>query len=436
MNVRRRQPSKFAGAAARPVRRAPGRRGSILVVAMWVLISLAGLVLVLSRWARVELMASANRVAAVQAAAAARAGEQYVLSQVEQAAGDVSILAESPVPEAVPVGAAGLDPTAYFWIMRPDREDDGQQDFAIDDEGSKININTANREVLSKLPGMTPEIADAIIDWRDTDEQPGTAGAESEYYQSLQPPYRCKNGPFESAEELLLVKGVTPELLYGTDVNHNGFLDEEEASAGGTVTQSDDPTAPSPRGLLPFVTIYGVGAAPGTAAGGTGGAGQGGQGQGGQGQGGQGQGGNQQANPGLVNVNTAAREVLRALPGMEDADAIALVAAREEGVDTTTTAWVAGAIAQQKAAGINGSITASSYSYSADVVGVSGDGRAFHRVRIIVDASKSPPAVVYRRDLTGAGWPLPPDIRPSLRSGEGAGAGSMAPRAVRSSSSK
>ena len=411
----------------RPARAA--RRGSILVVAMWVLISLAGLVLVLSRWARVELLASGNRVAAVQAAAAARAGEQYVLSQIEQAAGDVSLLAESPA-EAVPVGPTGMDPTAYFWIMRPDREDDGQQDFAIDDEGSRININTANREVLSKLPGMTPEIADAIIDWRDPDENPGTAGAESEYYQSLQPPYRCKNGPFESVEELLLVKGVTPELLYGTDVNHNGFLDEEELSAGGTVTRTDDPTAPSPRGLLPFVTIHGIGTAPAAGAGGAGGgqgppAGGGGQGQG-QGQG-------QQPNPGLVNVNTAPREVLRALPGMEDADAIALVAARDEGVDMTSTAWVSGAIAQQKAAGINGSITARSYSYSADVVGVSGDGRAFHRVRVIVDASKSPPAVVYRRDLSGAGWPMDPGIRPSLRAGGGAGMGTSAPRTVRSS---
>ena len=395
-------------------RRAHRRRGSILIVAMWVMVALAGVALVLSRWARVESMAAANRVAAVQAAVAARAGEQYVLSQVEQAGGDSATLDANAQADGVPVGppgaVPGAGPTARFWIMRPDREGDGQQDYGIDDEGSKVNINTASRDMLSKLPGMNTDIADAIIDWRDADENVSNNGAESEYYQSLQPAYRCKNGPFESAEELLLVRGVTPELLYGMDLNHNGFLDEEElAGQAPAADASENP--PSPRGLLPFITTRGSGVAQGAATGGTG-TGGGGQGQGqGQGQGGQ----QQQPNPGLININTAPAEVLQCLPGLQDTDAAALIAAREQAADLTNTEWVSKALTQQKAAAITNAITTKSYCYSADVVGVSDDGRAFHRVRVVMDASKSPPVVVYRRDLSGAGWPLGQDVRENVR---------------------
>jgi DNA uptake protein ComE-like DNA-binding protein len=406
---------------------------------MWILVALVGVVLVLTRWTRVESMAAANRVAAVRAAVAARAGEQYVISQIEQAAGDTATLAQAPY-EAVPVGPPDL-PSAYFWVVRPDREEDGLQDFAIDDEGSKININTANRDTLMKLPGMSADIADAIIDWRDTDDQPGASGAETDYYQSLQPPYRCKNGPFETVEELLLVKGVTPDLLYGYDTNHDGVLEDEEVAAAGSSIQESQEGSPSPRGLMPFVSVYGVGPPPaatttttGTGTG-TGGTGSGAGGQGGAGQGGQGQGGGAaQPNPGLVNVGTAPREVLRALPGMEEADALALVSTRDGGADISSTTWVASAISQQKAAALAASITAKSVCFSADIVGVSADGRAFHRVRVMIDGSKSPPAVISRRDLTALGWPLRREVREGLRAGAGPLlTGSTGSQSVRSS---
>ena len=71
-----------------------------------------------------------------------------------------------------------------------------------------------------------------------------------------------------------------------------------------------------------------------------------------------------------------------------------------------------------KAGAIGGRITGRSYQYSADIVAVSGDGRAFKRVRIVVDAGQTPPKIVYRKDLTALGWPLPQDIRDALRSGK------------------
>jgi DNA uptake protein ComE-like DNA-binding protein len=87
--------------------------------------------------------------------------------------------------------------------------------------------------VLMKLPNMTDDIAWSIVDWLDPDEEPNPGGAESEYYLTRQPPYQCKNAPLDSIEELLLVKGVTPTLLFGTDRNRNGKLDPGEDDGSG-----------------------------------------------------------------------------------------------------------------------------------------------------------------------------------------------------------
>ncbi len=60
-------------------------------------------------------------------------------------------------------------------------------------------------------------VVEAINDWVDTDDdQKGFEETESGYYQSLDPSYSCKNGPFEHIEELLLVRGITKDLYYGT----------------------------------------------------------------------------------------------------------------------------------------------------------------------------------------------------------------------------
>lgn len=59
-------------------------------------------------------------------------------------------------------------------------------------------------------------IVDSLIDWIDKDDRESPYGAEDSYYRSLDHPYGCKNGPVSFIEELLLVKGITREILYGT----------------------------------------------------------------------------------------------------------------------------------------------------------------------------------------------------------------------------
>ncbi len=61
------------------------------------------------------------------------------------------------------------------------------------------------------------ELAAAIVDWLDPDDEPGMGGAESDYYQSLDEPYAAKNGPFDTPEEILLVRGMKPEWFNGNE---------------------------------------------------------------------------------------------------------------------------------------------------------------------------------------------------------------------------
>ncbi|MCL2622754.1 MAG: type II secretion system protein GspK [Planctomycetaceae bacterium] len=107
--------------------------------------------------------------------------------------------------------------------------------YGFADESAKIDLRMiwayeqektgVGREILMNLPGMDEYIADAILDWIDDDDETRDYGAEAEYYESLDVPYRPRNAMIESLDELLLVAGVTPTLLHGADWNRNGLVD-------------------------------------------------------------------------------------------------------------------------------------------------------------------------------------------------------------------
>ena len=98
----------------------------------------------------------------------------------------------------------------------------GTVSLKIIDLERKANINTASTPELQQaltLMGVDADdisvVSDSIQDWRSPPAPPRVAGAESDYYQSLTPPYNAKNAPIDDLSELLLIKGVTPEMYYG-----------------------------------------------------------------------------------------------------------------------------------------------------------------------------------------------------------------------------
>jgi general secretion pathway protein K len=121
--------------------------------------------------------------------------------------------------------------------------DEGNVTFKITDELSRIQINSlvefpkgrqfneAQRIMWDRFARLViaqggddledvdaTTIINSIKDWLDSGDDDlvtGLNGAESDYYEGLDPPYKCKNGPFTDINELLLVKGMTPALFYG-----------------------------------------------------------------------------------------------------------------------------------------------------------------------------------------------------------------------------
>lgn len=121
--------------------------------------------------------------------------------------------------------------------------------------GSGDEVASSNIAVtlLLALPGMTEDIADAILDWLDEDEEARPYGAEAEYYNALPTSYSPANGPLQSVEELLLVRGVTPNLLFGADVNRNGVIDPDEQQRFGITSDS-----PGAFGWAAYLTVHGA----------------------------------------------------------------------------------------------------------------------------------------------------------------------------------
>jgi hypothetical protein len=104
----------------------------------------------------------------------------------------------------------------------------------IVDNDSRMNINTAiamannngNDDILRQaltLIGVDAaahqEIISSLIDWWDQNNGVSNSGAENDYYKTLDPPYFAKNAPIDDLTELLLVKGITPEMYWGSGVS-------------------------------------------------------------------------------------------------------------------------------------------------------------------------------------------------------------------------
>ncbi len=124
----------------------------------------------------------------------------------------------------------------------------GQAEVRIMPEAAKINVNMAPPEELFRLllavgadPERAREITMAIVDWRAP--APGNAPtAFDQYYLSLPSSFPARHASFEEIEELLLVRGMTPELFYGS----------YERDGGGRLV---------PRGgLKDCLTTFGAGA--------------------------------------------------------------------------------------------------------------------------------------------------------------------------------
>ncbi len=104
--------------------------------------------------------------------------------------------------------------------------------ISIEDSQSKLNISAVSNQYVPQTPyykilkkffnniGLGSEYCDSILDWVDADNSRSAYGAEEyDFYSTSSNYYKCKNGPFDSVDELLLVKNFTPEIYYGLNIH-------------------------------------------------------------------------------------------------------------------------------------------------------------------------------------------------------------------------
>lgn len=423
-------------------------RASVLVIVLLIAFGLISIALYFANSMSLELRASDNRASGLASDQIIEGAARYVSSVL------VSYATNGAVPdiiqyqaEAVPVGKAKVpEENGRFWLIGRDPAGSAASEpyFSLVDETSKLDMNApwlTSGIISSNLPRMTFDLADAMIDWRDTN---GT-GSSLNYAQLG---YLPKHSPFETVGELRLVDGATRDILVGEDINQNGVLDANENRNGLT-----DP------GLFDYFTVYSR--QPNTHSDGTAltnvsdraglqtllenrfGASRG-----------QtviqilfgGGGGppafgsllqfymtasrragmtadefaqiyndvtvtNASFTIGRVNINTAPVAVLACLPGMDFNSAEQLVNYRlSNPASLTSIAWIVEALGSSHPAlqtlAQGDYITTHSYQFTADIAAVGPFGRGYRRVRFVFDISEGTPKVIYRQDLGRLGWAL------------------------------
>lgn len=217
------------------------RRGGVTLVVLWAVAIAAIVVAATQVLAWRQAIVGREALARVQARWAARAGVEQMIAIMEY-------YALHPVPDDAKALIRDLEEhcigeteTGEFDIRH---FRDGVAYAGPMDEHSKLNVNIASRAQLLGIPFMTPDVVDAIIDWRDADDNAGTLGAEAEYYANRGFKYRPRNGNFRSIAELELVAGCWPQYVRGEDWNLNGRLDPNEDD--GSISPPDD----KPDGIL------------------------------------------------------------------------------------------------------------------------------------------------------------------------------------------
>ena len=432
--------------------------GSVLIIVLWVAIGLVSIALYFANTMTYELRASDNRVSGLTADQAIEGAARYVGYVLQNYATNGAVpMTNEFACEAVPIG------DAHFWLIGrdPSSQNPTEPAFGLVDEGSKLNLNTVNTNVLSYLPNMTEDFADAILDWR------GTNGIVSLDYASLG--YLPKSAPFETVDELRLVYGATIDLLAGDDLNRNGVLDANETSSAGagqmnyglleysTVwtrepnfhsdgTSLTNVNTASQQAIQTLLQADGVSSATSMATsihtsihpGGV---------------------GLNNCNGildlavrcrnfgmsaadfakiyydvttstntyfrGRVNVNTANADVLTALfEGLDVDDQTAAAAAqslltyREQNVNNGTLnsiGWLIDALGNNSpvitALQHGDYVTTRTFQFTADIAAIGPFGRGYRRVKFIFDTSEGSPIILYRQDLSRLGWALGEKVR-------------------------
>jgi general secretion pathway protein K len=182
------------------MRTAPGRqRGVALILVIWVVMLLMVIAGSFLYAMRTEAQAARNAAVIARGDALAQAAVSRALIELFKPPGGPDVWLRDGAPREWAFEGAAVQ-------------------VRFSDESAKIDVNTANNELLKGLfrhAGASDDEAaallDAVLDWRDQDSLKRPYGAEEPDYAHAGFKGRPANGPFQSTEELQLVLGMRPE---------------------------------------------------------------------------------------------------------------------------------------------------------------------------------------------------------------------------------
>jgi len=203
-------------------RTVPCESGVALIVVLWLLVVLGVLSGALVTSTHFDVLTTFNERCRVQGSYAAQAGVADAAERLERwlATAQAAARVGAPVGGLLPLGGAAGEPGLLLDFEQPLGE--GRYRVAAVDVNSRINVNLATEQMLAALleeAGLPVDdaaaLAQAILDWIDGDDLRRAQGAEAAEYRQLGLDHLPRNGPVPTLEELLWVPGMTPEILYG-----------------------------------------------------------------------------------------------------------------------------------------------------------------------------------------------------------------------------
>ena len=211
------------------------QRGVALVLTLLILTLLVVTGLEMNRAVRVEATLAENFRDLTQASCIAQSGVEIARALIQ----DDDPSYDGPDErwaqfEILAAHSARFFPEGYFSGRILDENSKFNPNGVVDPYG---NLNLKKKEQMERLfllLGHPTDWTDALLDWLDADDQPRPRGAEKEFYLSKKNPHLPKNGPLDSLDELLLIKGVTPSLLYGEE-GKEGLLNYLTVQSDGRI---------------------------------------------------------------------------------------------------------------------------------------------------------------------------------------------------------
>ncbi|MBU0469598.1 MAG: general secretion pathway protein GspK [Candidatus Omnitrophica bacterium] len=215
------------------------RSGIMLLVVLWMLVILTVLSVSLGRNTNIELALTKHAIAQAKAKYYAFAGIEFSKNLIRLDSKDKQSLSSDNLYSCAVPNLSGISPEGLFkrnemgsgyFSVRHEVDDDHSQEhsrqyYGLSDEDGRININALDKNTVSilreliVLKGLDRDVANTVafsaVDWVDSDTIvfDESYGAEDDHYSSLDKPYHCKNLSLDSKEEMLLIRGMTPEIF-------------------------------------------------------------------------------------------------------------------------------------------------------------------------------------------------------------------------------